>query len=72
MELELVAHLCSDFDGGNVCYWVNILHSGVVHLSVGELHTNTSLVGHNMSIGDDETITADNETRAIGHWDFSS
>lgn len=70
--LQFAAHPRCDFDGGDVCHWINVLHGGIVHLSVGELHSDASLVGHNMSICDDETIAANNETRAIWHWDFSS
>ncbi len=70
--MYFVAHPRSDFDGGDVCHWIDVLHGGVVQVSVGELHADASLVGHNMSIGDDETIAADDETRAVGHGDFSS
>lgn len=70
--MQSSAHLHRYFDGGDVCHWIHILHSGIVHLSVGELYTDASLVGHNMSISDNETITADNKTWAIWDWDFSS
>lgn len=68
----ITSYICSDLDGGNVCHLIYILHSGVVHVSIGELHTDASLVGHNMGVSDDEAIAADNETRAIGHWNFPS
>lgn len=58
----LSAHLWGDFDGGNVRLVIHILHRGVVRVSVGELHTHASLVGHNVSVGDDEAIAANNKT----------
>ena len=70
--LSPASHPRRDFDGGDVCNWINILHSGIVHVSVGELHTDAPLVGHNVRIGHDEAVTADNETRAIWHRDFPS
>lgn len=64
-------HPCSDFDGGDVRHRINILHSGIVRVTIGELHSHSSLVGHDVSVGDDEAVAADDETRAIGHGDFS-
>ncbi len=61
----LVAHLRSDSDGGDVGHGINILHSSTINVSIGELHPDASLVGHNMSIGDDEAVAANDETRAI-------
>lgn len=69
---ELSTHPCSDFDGGDVCHWINILHSCIVCVTIGELHSDSSLVGHNVSVGDDEAVTADDETWAVGHGGFSS
>lgn len=66
------AHLHTDFDGGDVCYLIDVLHSGVVHLPVVELHADASLIGHNVSVGNNETIIGDYEPRAIGQSDFSS
>lgn len=65
------AHPRSDFDGGDVRHWVHILHGGVVRVAVGELHSHSPLVGHHVSVGDDEAVAADDETRAVGHGDFS-
>lgn len=70
--LSLSAHLRGDFDGGDVGLRINILHSSAVRVSVGELHTDASLVGHNVSVGDDEAIAADDKTRPIRHGNFSS
>lgn len=65
MLYKLSTHPCSDFNGGNVSHWINILNSCIVHVTVGELHSDPSLVGHHVSISDDEAVTADNETGAI-------
>lgn len=70
--LETLTHIHTDLDGGDVCYLIDVLHSGVVHLPVVELHSDASLIGHNVSVGNNETISADYEPRAIGHGDFSS
>lgn len=70
--LYFLAHPCRDFDGGDVRHRVDILHDGIVRLSIGELHTDASLVGYNVGIGDDETIAADDKTGAVWHWDLSS
>lgn len=59
------AHLCRDFDGGDVGHWIHIFHGGVVRLSVGELHPDAFLVGHNVSVGYNETIAANDESRTI-------
>lgn len=62
----LAAHLRGDFDGGDVRHRVDILHRGVVHVSVGELHADAPLIGHDVSVGHDESVTADDEARSIG------
>lgn len=67
-----LTHPCSDFDGGNVCHWIDILHSCIVRVTIGEFHSYSSLVGHNVSIGDDESVAADDETWAVGNRDFPS
>ena len=67
----MVVHLRIDFNGGNVSHLVDILHGGVVRFSVGQLDTHASLVGDNMGIGDDETVTGDDEARTIRHRDLS-
>lgn len=66
----IVTHLGRDFDGGDVCHRVNILHGGIVRLSVCQLHTDASLVRHDVRIGDNEAVTADDEAGAVGHRNF--
>lgn len=63
-------HPRTNFDGGDVRHWVHVLHGGVVRVPVGELHSHSPLVGHNVCVGDDEAVSADDEPRAVGHWDF--
>lgn len=65
-------HLHTDFDGGDVGHLIHVLHGGVVHVPVVELHADPSLIGHNVGIGNDETVVTDDEPRAIGDGDFSS
>lgn len=48
------------------------MHSGVVCFAVGELHSHSPLVGHDVRVGDDEAVAADDEARAIGHGDLSA
>lgn len=69
--MQCLSYIHSDFNCGNVCHGVDILHNGMEHGSIGELHTDAFLVGHHMSISEDETVAADDETRTIGHWDLS-
>lgn len=62
---ERTAHLHTDFDGGDVCDLIHFLHGGVVDVPIVQLHTHASLIGHNVSVGHNQTIIADYEPRAI-------
>lgn len=59
-----------DFDGGDICQLIYVLHGGVIRRPIGQLHADTSLVGNDVSVGHNEPISTDDKTGTVGYRDF--